>query len=243
MKNTTKSQKLDILAFGPHPDDVEAGAAGMLIKYVCAGKKVGIIDLSRAERSSNGTKELRIKEAKRATKIMGVAVRENLNLPDALLFDSQEVRMKVFEVVRRYRPNIVLIPYWHDRHPDHATTGDAVFKALFTAGLTKIKSKYRPHRPSYVFFYRLWYDFRPTFILDISEEFETKMRAIKAYKSQFLKSEGYISTKNTENDFLGYWRARHKNYGYEIGVEYGEPYLSVTPLGVKDLDSILPNYS
>lgn len=245
MKDTDhkKFPKLDILAFGAHPDDVEAGCAGLLIKAVHGGKKVGIVDLSLAELSSNGTVQLRVKEALRAAKIIGTEVRENLELPNNFFTNGRLVQEKIIEMVRKYRPEIVLLPYHTDRHPDHEETPRLVWPALFTSGLTRFKTNYPAHRPKYVFSYRLWYDFAPSFILDISEEFEKKIKSLLAYKSQFAINGDSVSTKDNEPNFMEYWRARHRNYGYEIGVEYGEPYLSLTPIGLKDMASVLPNYS
>jgi len=235
--------KLDLLAFGAHPDDVEAGCGGFLIKYAQQGKKVGIVDLSLAELSTNGTIPVRMEEAKNAAHIIGAVVRENLEFPNNFFVNSKENQEKIINVIRKYKPEIVLLPYWNDRHPDHAASRDIIFPALFTAGLKNfISGASLPHRPKYVFFYQLWYGFTPTFILDISKEFPVKIDAILAYQSQFVKKEGSIDTKDTNPAFLKYIEARHRNSGYEIGVEYGEAYASATPLGIKDMQSLLPNY-
>lgn len=235
--------QLEVLAFGPHPDDVEACCAGFLIKYARMGKKVGIVDLSMGELATNGTPEVRIKEAEEAGKIIGVSVRENLGISDEALLYSTVGQEKIVEVVRKYRPEIVLVPYWEDRHPGHESASRVISSAIFAAGLRKVGAGGDAHRPKYVFYYRLWNEFRLTFILDISDEFMDKERALLAHVSQFRLKDASVPTKNHENDFIGYWRARHRNYGYEIGVEYGEPYLSVAYLGVKDLGSVLGNYS
>lgn len=235
--------KLDVLAFGAHPDDVEAGCAGFLIKHAKQGKKVGIVDLSLAELSTNGTIPIRMKEAANAARIIGAVARENLKFKNNFFTNSKESQEKIIRVLRKYRPEIVLLPYWHDRHPDHAASRDVIFPSLFTAGLAKFKTgSLLPHRPKYVFFYQLWYGFAPTFILDISEEFPVKIDAILAYRSQFTKNKKSIDTKDTDPAFLRYIEARHKNDGYEIGAAYGERYLSATPLGIKDIQSVMPNY-
>ncbi len=238
-----KVEKLDVLAFGAHPDDVEAGCGGMVAFLSGVGKKVGIIDLSQAELSTNGTVEERKKESAAAADILGVRVRENLEMPNNFFFNSKETQGKIIDVIRKYKPDMVLMPYWFDRHPDHESVRSLLWPALFTSGLLKYESFYDRHRPEFVFFYRLWYEFTPSFIFDISDHFETKMESIRAYESQFSKGKGRIETKDNEKQFFDFWHARHVNDGYQVGVKYGEPYLSATPLGVRHLDSFLPNYS
>lgn len=241
--NENKDRKLDVLAFGAHPDDVEAGCGGMLISLSQKGKRVGIVDLSQAELSTNGTIEDREKEAAEAAKILGAEIRENLKMPNNFFFNSEDVQESLVNIIRKYKPETVLMPYWFDRHPDHENVRDLVWPALFTSGLLKYETSYEKHRPSSVLFYRMWYDFKPSFVFDISDVFERKMDSIKAYKSQFSKTKDSVSTKDNEKQFFDFWHARHINDGYSVGVKYGEPYLSATPLGVRDLDSFLPNYS
>jgi bacillithiol biosynthesis deacetylase BshB1 len=238
-----KDLKLDVLAFGAHPDDVEAGCGGMLAYMANSGKRTGIVDLSQAELSTNGTLKQREREASNAAKILGVEVRENLKLPNNFFFNSKEVQRKIINVIRKYKPEMVLLPYWFDRHPDHESVRSLVWPALFTGGLLKYKTNYQKHRPGTVLFYRLWYDFTPSFIFDVSDVFDKKIEAIKAYESQFAKTNVSIETKDNDQKFFDFWNARHLNDGYHIGVKYGEPYLSTTPLGVTNLDSFLPNYS
>ncbi len=245
-KKKQTSNGVEVLAFGPHPDDVEASCAGMLIKCARAGRRVGIVDLIRGELATNGTPEIRQRESKRAGEIIGVSMRENLRIPDKKLLSrsfSVAEESRIVDVVRKHRPQIVLVPYWQDRHPGHEVASRMISTALFSAKLSNVMSRYAPHVPRYVFYYPLWNEFQQTFILDISEEFETKEKALLAHSSQFTLKSGVHLTKNHENDFWGYWRARHRKWGYEIGVMYGEAYLSVTPFGVKDLESVLPNYS
>lgn len=238
-----ESKNVDIVAFGAHPDDVEAGCSGFVISMVNKGKKVAIVDLSLGELSSNATIKERQEEAKIAAEIMGVSFRENLGLPNNFFSSSKENQTKIIEAIRKYRPEIILLPHWMDRHPDHMDVYKLVWPSLFTGGLLKFETGSEPHRPKYVFFYRLWYEFTPSFIFDVSDVFDKKVKAILAHKSQFIKSDGLIVTKDNRGDFIEYWKARHRDYGYEIGVEYGEPFLSMLPLGIKDLESVLPNYS
>ena len=241
--SSQKNPQLDVLAFGPHPDDVEAGCAGMLIKYARAGKNVGIIDMSLGELSTNGTVATRQKEAAAAAKIIGAVVRENLRLPNNEFYDSPKGQKKIIETIRRFRPQIVLLPYWVDRHPDHAAARSLIFPALFTSGLVKYRTNQPPHRPRYVFFYRTWYEFTPSFILDISKEFDTKKKSLLAHTSQFTLKKNAKPTKDNTGGMLDYWRSLQRSYGYDIGAEFGEPYLSLTPLGLTNLESLLPNYS
>ena len=241
-KSKLNHHKIDILAFGAHPDDVEAGCAGFLLKAKKAGQTIGIVDLSLAELSTNGTTKQRLKEAKAAAGVMGASFRENLKLANNFFFNSKKVQEKIIKVIRKYRPEIVLLPYHIDRHPDHQETPKLVWQALFTSGLSMFKTDLPPHRPKYVFFYRLWYDFSPTFLLDISDVYEEKEKTILCYKSQFVKNKHRKTTRDNEESFLEYWRARHRTYGYDIGVKYAETYLSLTPLGLKDLNAVLPNY-
>jgi bacillithiol biosynthesis deacetylase BshB1 len=242
---TTKMFKqfdYEVLAFGAHHDDVEAGCGGFLAKVAKSKKKVAIVALSRAELATNGTPEIIWKEALEAAKILGVKSRETLDIPNNFFEPTKENQIKIINVIRKYKPRIVLLPYYVDRHPDHQDCYKLIWPALFTSGLIKFKTEYPPHRPHYVFFYRLWYDFKPTFIVDISEEFTVKMKALAAYKSQFQRTKGSRLTPDNDETFWKYWEARHRNYGYEINTLYGEPYLSLTPIGIKDLNSILPNY-
>lgn len=238
-----KNIKLDILAIGAHPDDVEAGCAGFLIKYTRMGKKVGIVDLSLAELSTNGTVSQRLKEADEARKIIGAVVRENLKFPNNFFSNNKESQLKVVKVIRKYKPDILLMPYWIDRHPDHQDVKSVVWSALFSAGLRKIKTNYPPHRPKFVFFYRMWYGFEPTFILDISDIMAIKKKALMAYRSQVLRSMSSHKVKGNGDEFIDAWEARHIHDGFEIGVKYGEAYKSLTPIGITDLNSFLPNYS
>lgn len=232
----------EVLAFGAHSDDVDFGCGGFLAKMAKAGKKVAIVALSRGELATNGTPEILWEEALEAAKILGVKEREVLDIPNNFFEATKENQTKIINVIRKYKPRIVLLPYFIDRHPDHQDCYKLIWPALFTSGLVKFKTEYPPHRPQYVFFYRLWYDFNPTFIVDISEEFEIKVKAIAAYKSQFQKTANSRLTPDNDESFWQNLEARHRYYGYEINTLYGEPYLSLTPIGIKDLNSILPNY-
>jgi len=244
MKTKEKQQnnKVDILAFGAHPDDVEAGCSGLLIKLANEGYKTAIIDMSEAELSTNGTVALRYKEAENARKIMRVSYRENLKVPNNFFANSVKLQNKLVEKLRFYRPEMVLLPYFKDRHPDHEATPKLVKDALFTAGLSRFKTKLPPHRPKYVFYYPLWYEFKPSFIVDISGLWEKKKEAILAYKSQFILTDKTKKTIDNSDDTMKYWEARARHYGFMANVSNGEAYLSHYRLGIDDPFKIMPNF-
>ncbi|GJQ64708.1 MAG: bacillithiol biosynthesis deacetylase BshB1 [Melioribacteraceae bacterium] len=224
--------KLDYLIFAAHPDDAELAMGGTIAKLVDQGTKVGIIDLTRGEMGTRGTVESRDKETQAATKILGVQIRVNLNLPDGHLEPKREFVLKVVEKIRQYKPKIIFAPHWNDRHPDHTGASRMVKEAMFFAGLTKIETslegkpqeRYRPHK---LFYFMQTYEFEPTFIVDISDYFDKKMDSLKAYGTQFFNPgmegpETFISKMN----FTKYIISRAGVYGFHIGKEYGEPFFS-----------------
>ena len=217
--------ELDLLAFAPHPDDVELGAGGLIAKMCSAGYKVGIIDMTRGEMASRGTEAERIEETEEASRIMGIDVRDNLDLGDGHLQDIYEQRIVIARKIREYRPKIVLAPYWEDRHPDHKAASALVKSGSFLAHLKKLDLGFEPHQVDKVIYYMLHSPFEPTFIVDISDFFEHKMRAIQAYSSQFTPSaKRDENTYISQPEFLPGWELRAKYYGFLIGGDYGEPY-------------------
>ncbi len=226
--------KLDILSFGAHPDDIELCTGGLLAKMAARGRAVGAIDMTRGEGASRGTVAERVQEAERAAQILGLAVRENLGLPDLKLQDTLEFRLRVAEAIRRYRPELILAPYWGDRHPDHAATSQLVTAAAFYARLPRLETDHPPYSPRTVLYYLLHENVQPTFIVDISEVFEVKMQAVAAYQSQFGRPmpEGYrfIGT----SDYLAETEARARYFGTCIHTRYGEAYLIKETLRVDD---------
>lgn len=236
-----KQHEVDILAFGAHPDDVEFGCGGLLVKAAKSGLATGIVDLSLAELSTNGTVEIRKKEAEKAREILGVSVRENLEVPNNFFFNSRELQDTLIRTLRKYRPRMVLLPYFVDRHPDHEETPKLVKQAIFTAGLVKYKTDREPHRPEYVLHYMLWHEFEPTVVFDITEEWEAKKKALLAYESQFVASEGSKKTIDNDEETVRYWESRARAYGFRIGKPFGEPYWSYQPVGLQEPFGILPN--
>jgi N-acetylglucosamine malate deacetylase 1 len=221
---------IDVLVFAAHPDDAELSMGGTLAKLSKNGYKVGIIDITRGELGTRGTAETRQKEAFQAAIILKAALRENLSIPDGNIQRTKENLLKIVMVIRRYRPKIIFAPYFNDRHPDHIDASKLVKEAVFTSGLAKIKTFDREvaqehYRPSRLFYYMQTYTFEPSFIVDISECFETKMKCINAYATQFFdpkskEPETFISRP----EFLGYIESRARFYGFQIGKLYGEAF-------------------
>ncbi len=229
--------EVDVLALGAHPDDVELTCAGTLIKLVKQGYKVAIVDLTEGELGTRGTSKIRAKEANAAAKIIG-AKRETLGMPDGNIEVNQENIKKVIQVYRRYRPKVILIPHWQERHPDHVHAHHLCREAWFYSGLRKISTTYKgkkqePWRPNNYFHFMQWFEFTPSFIVDISDVHAKRMEAIKAYSSQFYnpKSKAPQTVLSTKS-FLDFIETRAKEFGYKIGVEYGEPFYSVESIGV-----------
>ncbi|MBI5217172.1 MAG: bacillithiol biosynthesis deacetylase BshB1 [Ignavibacteriae bacterium] len=237
--------QLDILAIGAHPDDVELSCGGTVAKCVKLGYSVGIADLTRGETGTRGTARIRAKEALDAANILGVNIRENLDLPDGRFEVTEKNRLKVVQLYRKYRPKILLIPHWHERHPDHVHAHHLCREAWFYSGLAKINTtlngkKQLPWRPNNYFHFMQKYEFEPSFIVDISDVYELRVAAIKAHKSQFYNPESSEpETFLSQKSFLDFMETRMKYYGTKIGVKYGEPFYSVEAIGVKDFSSLV----
>ncbi len=234
--------KLDILAFGAHPDDVELGCAGTIALEVSRGKKVGIIDLTQGELGTRGSKELRALEATNAQNILGVAVRENLQLADGFFQNTPEAQLQIIRMIRKYQPEIVLCNAVRDRHIDHGKGSKLVSDACFLSGLIKIETfengiLQEAWRPKVVYHYIQWENITPDFVVDISDFMKTKMNAVLAYSSQFFQedSEEPITPIATKN-FLESIEYRAKDLGRLTGVAYAEGFtVERVPL-VKSLD-------
>jgi len=243
--------KLDILAFGAHPDDIELSCGGTLIVEKMKGKKVGIVDLTQGELGTRGSAETRKQEAKNAAEIMQVDVRDNLSMPDGFFKNDREHQLKIITALRKYQPEIVLCNAPEDRHPDHGRSSDLVEDAVFLAGLQKIithsndsdennSTLQKEWRAKYVFNYIQDRYLQPDFVIDITEGFEKKIEAIKAYKTQFYNPESnepqtYLSSP----DFLDSIIYRAKMFGKMIGVKYAEGYISKKMIGLKSFDVLI----
>jgi bacillithiol biosynthesis deacetylase BshB1 len=225
----------DAMAFGPHPDDVELGCGGTLIKLADLGYSTVVVDMTRGEMGTRGTVETRTAESAVAAGVLGVMTRENLGLPDGRLRSDNESRRKVVEIVRRYRPQLVFLPYYQDRHPDHVHGSELAYEAVFAAGLARYETGQPSHRPAKVLYYMRWYEFEPTFIVDISAQYERKMEAIWAYSSQFTaQDDSYEQTRLTTPEY--HWKLVHRMayYGSLIQKQYGEGFLARGMLEVDD---------
>lgn len=232
---------VDVMAFGPHPDDIELGCGGTLLKLVDRGYSCALVDLTRGEMSTRGTVETRAAEATAAAKVLGATVRENLGLPDGYLRNDHESRRKVVEVIRTYRPKLVFAPYYEDRHPDHYHASELIYEATFVAGLRRYETGQESYRPDKFVYYMRWHEFEPTFIVDITEQYDRKMEAIWSYASQFkppdrvtetLVDAGEPETRLTTPEY--HWKLVHQMayYGSLIQSRYGEGFLIRGPLEV-----------
>jgi bacillithiol biosynthesis deacetylase BshB1 len=229
--------KLDILVFAAHPDDVELACSGTVLKHISLGYKVGIVDLTKGELGTRGSAAIRSEETKVASELLGIHIRENLGFRDGF-FEIDEVHLlKVVEVIRKYQPNIILANAASDRHPDHKRAGDLVSRANFLSGLLKVQTENQTHwRAKAVYRYIQDNYMEPDFVVDISG-FETKkLDAIKAFKSQFYDpNSNEPSTPISREDFLEFVLARAKQFGRPINAEYGEGFTVERYIGVDNL--------
>lgn len=242
--------KLDILAIGVHPDDVELGCSGTLIKEIQSGKKAGIIDLTQGELGTRGTVEIRYTEAANAAQIMGALVRENLKMRDGFFKNDEEHQLQLVKTIRKYRPDMILGNVLQDRHPDHERAGHLIKDASFLSGLAKIETRddngnmQEKWRPRYFFQYMQdWYH-EPDVLIDISDVIDIKMQAIDAYTTQFFTNESvsdgpqtYISTPDFRESVL----ARCRMMGKRIGVKYAEAFMSDKQIGLQNFGALILN--
>ncbi|MBN1584619.1 MAG: bacillithiol biosynthesis deacetylase BshB1 [Anaerolineae bacterium] len=226
MTQAEKSETMSIMAFGAHADDIELGCGGTLIKLCDMGQQVILVDMTRGELSTRGTVESRQLEAAQAAAIIGAAARENLGLPDGHIAIDAESKRKVVEVIRKYRPQMVLVPYYRDRHPDHVHASELIYDATFMAGLASYETGQPNHRPVQFVYYMGWYEFQPTFVIDITDQFDRKMAAIYAYSTQFKGGDDrWQQTRLTSPQHDWMRRARMAHHGSLIGKKYGEAFL------------------
>lgn len=226
---------IDVLAFAPHPDDAELYCSGLLLQMKQAGKTIGIIDLTKGELSTRGTLEIRARETQAATDVLSLDYRDNLEIPDGNIENSLQNRWKVIEVLRRCKPAMVLYPYFSDRHPDHGATGRLVHEAVFYSGLEKLQGNadmhLAPHRPSRIYHYMMTHDFEPDFYVDVSDVHDTKLEAIRAYRTQFFmdSTDSGPGTFVSDPKFLEAIIGRERRFGLLIGCEYAEGYKFAGP--------------
>lgn len=230
------SETVDIIFFGAHPDDVELSAGGTAAKCVKDGLRIGIVDLTRGEMGTRGTPQTRKKEAQGAARVLGATFRQQLDFQDGNLQTGREQELEIIEILRIRRPKLVIGPWPDDRHPDHTRTGRIVTEASFYAGLKSLKTGAPEHRPQTVLYYMQNYMVPPSFVVDVTPHWKTKMRSVAAYKSQFFDPKSKEpQTFISDPKFLEMIDARGRHFGALIGVRYGEAFVTKQPPRVDDL--------
>ena len=240
--------KLDILAIGSHPDDVELGCSGTLISEIKRGKKVGIIDLTQGELGTRGTIETRYKEATDAAKIMGLSVRVNLKMRDGFFVNDETHQLQLIKILRTYQPEVVIGNILEDRHPDHGRGGNLIYDSCFLSGLQKVQTKdetkidQKAWRPKMLLQYIQDRFQEPDLIFDVSHVWERRMEAIRAYKTQFHDPQsGEPQTYISSPEFIEALTARARLLGKRIGVKYAEGFLSKKHIGIRTFDALVLN--
>jgi bacillithiol biosynthesis deacetylase BshB1 len=237
--------KLDILAIGAHPDDVELGCSGTLIKQMQKGYKAGIIDLTKGELGTRGDAKTRLKEQGASSKILGIQARENLGFEDGFFKNDKEHQIELIRLIRKYQPAVVISNAHYDRHPDHGRAAQLTYDACFLAGLPKIETKLKgdkqkAFRPRALYHYIQAIHIEPNFVVDISAQFDKKLKCILAYKSQFYNPRSKeSSTFISSPEFLEFVKARARHFGMTIGANYAEAFTVNRIPGVEDINSLL----
>jgi len=231
--------RADVLAIAAHRDDVEQTCGGTLLRMAARGLRTAILDLTRGEAGTRGTADDRAREAAEAAKLLGVSRREALDLPDGAIENTLENRKKVVRVLRKWRPRVVILPYWQARHPDHAIVATLGYEACFLAGLSKVDTESAPYRPFKIVYASLYVDVRPSFVVDITPFIEQRHAALMAYKSQYANQQtgGALFVPEEEIRERTFAEARH--YGLLAGVKYGEPFVQ-REVGLVDDLTLVP---
>jgi bacillithiol biosynthesis deacetylase BshB1 len=233
------NSSLSVLAIAAHRDDVEQTCGGTLLNMAERGHETGILDLTQGEMGTRGTAEDRAHEAEQAARILHVGWRRALDIPDGRVENTWENRLKIARAIRERRPQVLILPYWQGRHPDHYTTSIVGYEACFLAGLAKLDTQgLPPHRPFKIIYATLYYDIRPTFVVDISEQFEAKLQSILAYKSQFTDQEPGRGLFPGQAEIRERVAGMARYYGMLAGVKYAEPFLQKEVGLVDDLTAI-----
>lgn len=247
IKTTDSNPELDLLVIAVHPDDAELGCGGTIAQQVAQGKRVGIVDLTRGELGSRGSAEIRDQEAAAAAAVLGLTARENLKMRDGFFRNDEVHQLEVIRMIRRYRPEIVITNALHDRHSDHGRAGDLVNDAVFLSGLRKIETAdpltgvlQAAHRPRLLLQFIQDQYIEPDIVVDVTAHWETKVRAVQAYSSQFFNTEYRAASDEPQTyisrpDFMHYIEGRAREYGKYIGANYGEGFTCRRLLGVSDL--------
>jgi N-acetylglucosamine malate deacetylase 1 len=221
--DTVEFVPADLLVFGPHPDDIEIGLGATVARHAAEGYAVGLIDLTAGELSSNGTVEQRQVEAAEAARVLGAAFRENLGWPDGNITSAPPLIRSAVDAIRRHRPRAVAIPYWQDRHPDHVRASDALTTAAFSSGLRRYESDHEPWRADWVCYYFINDAATPSFVIDVSAQYERKRAALACYRSQFeVEGDGAVTTRLTAPTFRTLVESRDAQFGALAGVAFAE---------------------
>lgn len=237
--------KLDVLVFAAHPDDAELSCGGTILSLIAKGKKVGIVDFTRGEMGTRGTPEIRDEEAAEASSVLGLTVRENLKFKDVYFVNDDQHVLEVVKKIRQYRPDTILANALADRHPDHGKGAQVVKRATFLAGLKNVATELNGQQQENWYIKNLFHyiqtDFHtPDFVVDVSEFWDKRMEAVRAFKSQFFDPNGEsTNTLISTPEFMELIEARGREFGMSIRVKYGEGFISDRRLGISDLSSLL----
>jgi len=235
------TQKVDVLAIGAHPDDVELSCAGTLLRMQAQGAKIGIVDMTRGERGSRGNAEIRAVEAQDALKILGFEFREVLDLGDLQIQDTHERRVKVVECIRRHKPTLVLSHWGYDKHPDHEGTSELVKHSMFVAGAANFPAKYEPHNPKRLLYWPSSWMMECNVYVDVTDYWEHKLRAARAHKSQFFDPESADPmTILSQPAFFERHERRARYFGDQIGVKYAEVFYMREPVKIDNPLTLCP---
>jgi bacillithiol biosynthesis deacetylase BshB1 len=228
--------KLDVLSIVAHPDDTELTCSGTVIKMAEAGYRVGVLDLTQGESGTRGNAALRAREAAKAAKVMGLAWRGNLGLPDAALEDRRDYKLMIAQKIRDLKPRTIILPYFEGRHPDHYTAGRIGYEACYLAGLVRLPLEGKPHRPHKII-YATYYvpSLRPTFVVDITAQMEKKLKAILCYGSQFSARKDVQNLFPARHDLRERVASISRHFGLMIGTRYGEPFVTREVARVDDI--------
>jgi bacillithiol biosynthesis deacetylase BshB1 len=223
--------RVDLLVFGPHPDDLEIGVGGTVAKHAAMGLRVGLVDLTQGEMGSNGTVDERLAEAEEARKVLGAVWRTNLRLPDRAIGSTPDHALAVTELIRRIKPKTITIPYWSDRHPDHMAASTLLFDAIFNAALRRFRAEGEPWKTEMTSYYFINESAQPSFVVDVSDHYESKRRALACHKSQFgPPGDDAVHTRLTSPRFMTMIESRDAQFGVLAGVDFAEGFVVREPV-------------
>lgn len=229
-------EQVDVLTIAAHPDDVELTCSGTLIRMVAQGYSVGILDLTQGEMGTRGTPEIRAAEAEAAAKVIGARFRERMNLGDSRLTPSIENRLAVAERIRMAKPKTVILPFWEGRHPDHYTAATIGYEACYAAGLKQLPIDGSPHRPKKILYASMYWEVKPSFLVDVSAQFQQKLQAINCFASQFAGDLKDITELYPAwGRLLDRVTTQCKYYGHLMGVDFAEPFVVKEVMAVEDI--------